>query len=528
MKTMRKSMFISTVLMVVLLIVALSTATFAWFSANNTVIATQTTMTAATSTDANITIGWEPNPSGMGSSISFDSASALHPTIPMLKPVKAGETGTTIPAQYVSTNKPLSEEVTTYTFTYGNYNEVPFLTVVDAKTVNRGGTIAYDKVNANYPNLTETITITPDMMLKRIYRTSWEIPARYVATTSQVPESEIEYIQYKGNEVPYLNVVDDDEATADNDIGLTEANETYDQLLFALDDIGLKYKIEAEIGDRIYHMKAVEESFVLIDINGAAPANFISGGMDGDPGEPGDIDFLTIFDSDSGGGTSGTFPVQVGDNYYIDYDDCGVFVGASAVGDRIYCVREAIANPTRTKRDDFASFNNFYTANIDVNNRFRTAGGGVSGGENLYVNLEEKGEEGTRTTFYLMNNNAFGSKRADVTMSVDINAESGSALDDLRIAVFVQAPGETELYYYGTLSRDGNARTYYGAIVDGAFSTNAAFQYYSTDGPTLVQKISIDPQTYAAISIVVWFDGVSLGNTEAGQEVNFTFTFSAK
>ncbi|MGI6133934.1 MAG: hypothetical protein ACOYEC_05955, partial [Christensenellales bacterium] len=89
--------------------------------------------------------------------------------------------------------------------------------------------------------------------------------------------------------------------------------------------------------------------------------------------------------------------------------------------------------------------------------------------------------------------------------------------------------GETAPYYYGTLSKTGGVSTYYGAIVNGAFSTIAAFEDYSfsTDGLILDQKISIDPQTYAAISIVVWFDGVSLGNAEAGQEVNFTFTFTA-
>lgn len=519
MKTMRKSMFISTVLMVVLLIVALSTATFAWFSANNTVIATQTTMTAATSTDANITIGWTSNPSEMGSSISFDSASALHPTIPKLKPVKAGETGT-IPAQYVSTNKALSEGVTTYSFTYGGHNDVPFLTVVDAKTVERGSNIAYnDNLADDYPGLTGDIT-----MLKRIYRTSWDIPDRYVATTSQVHQNETVPIPYNNGSFTHLNVVANGTAINDNDIEVNNVASTIGHPLYALEDIGMKNEIEVNedmVGYRIYHMKEVQESFALIDINGAAPANFISGGMDGEPGAPGDIDFLTIFDSGN------EFPVEVDSNYYIDLDDYTEFVQVSAVGDRIYCVRLAIDNPTRTKLNDFAIPSNFYTANIDVNNRFRAAGGGAPGGENLFVNLQEK--EGTRKTFYLMNNNAVGSKRADVTMSVEINAESGTtALDDLRIAVFVQAPGETAPYYYGTLATAANASTYYGAIANGAFSISAAFQNYLTDGLTLEQKISIDPQTYAAISIVVWFDGVSLGNAEAGQEVNFTFTFTAE
>ncbi|NLP33443.1 MAG: hypothetical protein GX353_09890, partial [Oligella ureolytica] len=242
MKTMRKSMFISTVLMVVLLIVALSTATFAWFSANNTVIATQTTMTAATSTDANITIGWTTNPSQMGSSISFDSASALHPTIPKLKPVKAGETVTAIPAQYVSTNKELPEEGT-HSFTYQNHT-VSFLTVVDAKEAARGGTIAYNKVADVYSGLEGSVGIIDESkMLMRIYRTSWAIDPRYVATTSQVPLNETDPIPYNYNgeveePVPYLNVVDNGTATADNDIEVNVANQTYSNMLYALEDIG--------------------------------------------------------------------------------------------------------------------------------------------------------------------------------------------------------------------------------------------------------------------------------------------------
>ena len=171
--------------------------------------------------------------------------------------------------------------------------------------------------------------------------------------------------------------------------------------------------------------------------------------------------------------------MRVGDNYYIDFDNFTDFVKRSAVGDRIYCVRQANPNPTRTKLGDFALSSNFYTANIDVNNRFRAAGGGAPGGEKLFVNLEQAGA-GTATTFYLMNNNAVGSQRAEVTMKVDINAESGTtALDDLRIAVFVQAPGETAPYYYGTV-QSGNAPYYY---VNGAFKHGFGRRYFCPDLP---------------------------------------------
>src|SRR5690554_984789 len=100
MKHMKKSMFITTLLMVVLLIVAVSTSTFAWFAANDTVVATQTTMTAATSSDANITIGWEPE-AGMGQSIDFDNGEDMQPMIPELMPLLTTDN---IPEQYVATN----------------------------------------------------------------------------------------------------------------------------------------------------------------------------------------------------------------------------------------------------------------------------------------------------------------------------------------------------------------------------------------------------------------------------------------
>ena len=58
MKNAKKSMFITTILMVAVLIVAVSTATFAWYTSNNTATAGYSTLTAATSENFNIAIGW--------------------------------------------------------------------------------------------------------------------------------------------------------------------------------------------------------------------------------------------------------------------------------------------------------------------------------------------------------------------------------------------------------------------------------------------------------------------------------------
>lgn len=56
MKTMKKSMFITTIMMVVLLVVALSTATFAWYTAQSNVTVTDTLVTSASSSSASLVI----------------------------------------------------------------------------------------------------------------------------------------------------------------------------------------------------------------------------------------------------------------------------------------------------------------------------------------------------------------------------------------------------------------------------------------------------------------------------------------
>lgn len=62
-KTMKKSMVITTVVMVLLLIAALSTATFAWYTAQSNVTVTQTWITSASATSANLVIDNQPTTS---------------------------------------------------------------------------------------------------------------------------------------------------------------------------------------------------------------------------------------------------------------------------------------------------------------------------------------------------------------------------------------------------------------------------------------------------------------------------------
>lgn len=64
MKNAKKSMFITTILMVAVLIVAVSTATFAWYTTNDRAGAQTVEMTSASSSSANIAVGWDKTATG--------------------------------------------------------------------------------------------------------------------------------------------------------------------------------------------------------------------------------------------------------------------------------------------------------------------------------------------------------------------------------------------------------------------------------------------------------------------------------
>lgn len=81
MKHAKKSMFITTILMVAVLIVAVSTATFAWYTASSSATASKAVLTAAESSSANIAVGWSST--ATGSSITFGAnATEVNPMCP--------------------------------------------------------------------------------------------------------------------------------------------------------------------------------------------------------------------------------------------------------------------------------------------------------------------------------------------------------------------------------------------------------------------------------------------------------------
>ena len=82
MKNAKKSMFITTILMVAVLIVAVSTATFAWYTATTSISATTAVVSSASSTSADIGIDWTANLATTSTSITLDSESKVLPMVP--------------------------------------------------------------------------------------------------------------------------------------------------------------------------------------------------------------------------------------------------------------------------------------------------------------------------------------------------------------------------------------------------------------------------------------------------------------
>jgi hypothetical protein len=80
MKHTKRSLFITTIMMVVLLVVALSTATFAWYTSSGNASAKTTTLSSATSSSANIAIGW--GQTAKTTSVEFVNSGALVPMVP--------------------------------------------------------------------------------------------------------------------------------------------------------------------------------------------------------------------------------------------------------------------------------------------------------------------------------------------------------------------------------------------------------------------------------------------------------------
>lgn len=179
MKSTKKSMLITTILMVVLLIVALSTATFAWYTAQSNATVTETTVTSATSSSASLVID--------ATAATSNTAKQSEVTITMNQAIS--------PAMYNSASAPVVG-TTTYTdfvgafISYtidngGKYVDVPKTTTVATinqtvgTTTTTTGDFYVTNVGGVNSNITATVTINPNYYAVKTVATNADVSGLY-------------------------------------------------------------------------------------------------------------------------------------------------------------------------------------------------------------------------------------------------------------------------------------------------------------------------------------------------------------
>jgi len=189
MKNAKKSMFITTILMVAVLIVAVSTATFAWYTSSGVVNASSTQLSTATASDANIAIGWEQT--AKSTKVDFEPATGLVPMVPKI----AFEETTTAAAAVASMNTGIlqANDSGTATFKDGTVSAAtPWTQAQYTEDTSAGATTLY---LINY-NTTKTATVTITMTAQNVADTPAVVDHFHLAVFAQ--EAGKDGIVYKG------------------------------------------------------------------------------------------------------------------------------------------------------------------------------------------------------------------------------------------------------------------------------------------------------------------------------------------
>ncbi|MDE6302124.1 MAG: hypothetical protein K2M36_00855 [Clostridia bacterium] len=190
-KTMKKSMVVTTIVMVLLLIVALSTATFAWYTSNNQANATATELTSATSSSANIALGWSATANT--TSVTFEAGTGLVPMVPVWADSLSDATNPGLPTKDTSAapsflSATLQNNGGTYTFKENAGSATPW--TQKEGNVSEGGTAATTLYAINY-NTAQSVTVEvtaefatedEDKDISNMIRVAVVIGGKYIGT----------------------------------------------------------------------------------------------------------------------------------------------------------------------------------------------------------------------------------------------------------------------------------------------------------------------------------------------------------
>lgn len=490
MKNMKKSMFITTILMVVLLVVAISTATLAWFSSNNTVTAEQATMTAATSSDASIGIGWTVDAAKASDaiSISFDDVTDLYPSMPTKQPLAES----TDLLQYNIAASALYEGAN-----FSSRNFVAQAFEFNSTKYDYLKVIGLTQDNLDNDTITKTAATEAPYSLSnpasyaKLYMAKAAVTAGFKSYKTNFPASADEYELIEGN--PFVTIVGTGITAGPNEVCIDDIDTEYPDLVAADGAI--------EAGARIYDIKAVPAKYATVPYNANLPTNnYVDNGLaDGST-------FRYIVN------TVGELDA---DNHILLADIGTYIVGTAKANDYIYCIRAAASDVAVTKLGDFA----FNGSTIDGSARFMQDGlSSGYGGQRL----NEKGAS-TTSSFFISNNATVAGQSVELTIKASI-ADNSKNSDYLRIAVFTKEFGAADTVYRGTLGN--TATTVYGSVVQQAYANNAQ-TYDATVAGTGFTIGEITSGETLEVIVWVWYDGKGLTAEGGGYGTDFTLDFIA-
>lgn len=536
MKHVKKSMFFSTVLMVVLLIVALSTATFAWFSAAAEVTATASDITAARAVSGNIQIGWANTEAGLGSTITFDNVADIYPAVPTVHKEAAAST------KYFATEGAIPEDPEGGPV---HVADIVPLRTTDIENTKGDGSDAAKSVA--YSSLTTYLATVPEytyytaaleeaangfagVAYSKLYTAyAWNVRAA-LPETYTAPEADD-----AANEL-YTVIADGDS----DDVAIDEAEGNITQTMAAT-LVPVAERENVIVGAKLTRVK----TYYLVTLhqntaNLAEAARYAiergTAGIGNYYVAPSFVYVTQVAGSFDAYSAENNPQTDLGMDQTVNTN---VTIASGAVADGLNASVADLDAPTRVYSRAIAenaaftygelAFSNA-TIDSDAHPVF-TANGtdGTDANPDLLLSktLEAQGDA-TDSYFYVKN-------ISEQATNVYVNATfTGDNANRVRLLFFVSSTDadDASFTYVGTLANT-QATTYYGNVYGNAHAFNSLSTYTAIGGAnaqgarrTVELATNIPTTAVRRVRVVAYYDGHDLNNAGGGKTTGFTLTFS--
>lgn len=554
MKHVKKSMFISTILMVVMLIAALSTATFAWYTSNNTAASTTTMVGAAQANDANIGIGFfrgaQANEINFHNLVDGNNQGYLTPVVPATyyDPAATADRDPDLGNRYTTSTTTQSSGFIAGAFTKDNGTPddltddttVDYRRVVQMSDAQVAQIVAQSTQTHAWPGTLTNITTGAngfDGNYEMIYYIPYYVYNNNVVvpTVGDAPIAENDAITVSANiftkvteepasttKVYKVQKVYEVSATGASDPSLITSGTTavtqdcankLSRTANFIPNAGTYLVLYYDYQVAPYttpSASTIDANAVFVGYAGAAAGTLNDTHFDIQEED-------VIWDSEN----NTTYPVITeikydanGFAYLYKTYSAGTYTSASnknegsITWDNFQFTKAAIDNVGFFKANGSnASIGNYYSGNTNVMGESHYDLGVVTG-------ISATASGNATETFFVTNN---GSQPLS-QLTVSLNAQGDNA-SLLRIAIFKNGT------YYGTLASANNAPTSFGKILIG--SKAADMQTYKAKNQINLGGLSSGALNAAEFQLVAWFDGTLLNDVAAGKNCSFTLTFTA-